>query len=219
MTAVENSPYVFDEEDRQYVNERLIFFSDAVIAIAMTLLALELPVPNGRTDSEVWHSFAEMLHGEYLTFVISFAVIGAFWVAHHQFFRKIHTVDPTLRRLNLLWLFFIVILPFAARVDSTDADFALGPVLYAIVIVGIALMTNLMAIHAIRAHLLRTQRGRPHPMRELMAATGGAGVVFLLSIPVSFASPVWGRNFWSLTVIVSIVANRVLQRRAAQEAG
>src|SRR5262249_10189800 len=99
VKAAEDDPPAFDEEDRQYTHERLIFSSDAVIAIAMTLLALELPVPKGRTDAEVWRSFAEKLHGEYLTFIISFAVIGAFWVAHHQLFRKIHLVDLTLRRL------------------------------------------------------------------------------------------------------------------------
>jgi uncharacterized membrane protein len=216
IASAEADPHVSDEEDRRYVHERLIFFSDAVIAIAMTLLALELPLPKGRTDSEVWRSFGEMLHGEYLSFIISFAVIGAFWGAHHQFFRKIHVVDPTLRRLNLLWLFLIVIQPFATRVNSEEADFSLGPVLYAIVISATALVTILMARHATRTHLLRAAE-RTHPMRELVAATGGAGVVFLLSIPVSFASPSWGRNFWLLTIVVSAVANRVIQQRRVAE--
>lgn len=58
--------------------DRLIFFTDAVVAIAITLLALELPVPSGRNVSEFWRSVREH-HDEYLAFLISFFVISASW--------------------------------------------------------------------------------------------------------------------------------------------
>src|SRR5690349_18803821 len=119
---MQDSPHYTDDEDRRYISDRLIYFSDAVVAIAMTLLALELPVPRGETDAEVWRSFVHLLHGEYLNFVISFAVIGVFWIAHNQYFRKIHAVDPALRWLNLAWLFLIVLVPFATKVNSQDGD-------------------------------------------------------------------------------------------------
>ncbi|WP_433435144.1 TMEM175 family protein [Nonomuraea sp. CA-141351] len=207
----QNSPHFSDEEDRRHVRDRLVFFSDAVIAIAMTLLALELPVPHGRTDAEVWHSFVELLPDEYLSFVISFGVIAAFWVAHHQYFRKIHVVDATLRRYNLTWLFLIVVVPFATRVSTAVGDLILGPVLYAIVISAIALLMVLMTRHAIRAHLLRADTPT-HSMRGLVVGTGTAAAVFLLSIPVSFVSPSWGKYFWLLTVVASRVTNRVFER-------
>jgi len=61
--------------------DRLILFSDAVVAIAITLLALDLPVPDGRNVSEFWRSVRE--HDDhYLAFLVSFVVIAASWGKH-----------------------------------------------------------------------------------------------------------------------------------------
>lgn len=76
--------------------ERTVYFSDAVIAIAMTLLAIELPLPQGVTPVAVWHSFVSNLGEEYLAFLISFAVIGAFWYQHHRYFERVARVDTAL---------------------------------------------------------------------------------------------------------------------------
>ncbi|MBP2705250.1 DUF1211 domain-containing protein [Microbispora sp. RL4-1S] len=211
MTDPPESPHFMDEEDRRHVRDRVIFFSDAVIAIAMTLLALELPVPHGETNTEVWHAFLDLLPDDYLNFLISFGVIGAFWMAHHQYFRKIHVVDATLRRLNLCWLFLVVVVPFATRVNSEDGRFVLGPVLYALVISGIALLLVQMARHAVHAGLLRADASA-HPMLRLLAGAGAAAGVFLVSIPVSFFSPSLGKYSWLLTIVVSRAAYQVAYR-------
>ncbi|WP_329064245.1 TMEM175 family protein [Amycolatopsis sp. NBC_01480] len=145
---------------RRHLRERLIFFSDAVVAIAMTLLGIDLPLPHGETKAQVWHSFVELLPGEYLTFVIGFAVTALFWMHHRQLFRRVHVIDPTLRRLNMLCLFFIVVTPFATKVDVVDSHFVLGPVLYAVVIAALALVVAAMAAHADRA-------GPVHPRTRL----------------------------------------------------
>jgi uncharacterized membrane protein len=68
--------------------ERLTFFSDAVVAIAITLLALELPVPHNGSTTEVLHEMDNHLMA-YVAFFISFAVIGQHWAAHHAVFRWI----------------------------------------------------------------------------------------------------------------------------------
>lgn len=214
-TEVQESPYFTDEEDRQHIRERLIFFSDAVIAIAMTLLALELPVPHGKTNPEVWHSFLELLRDDYTNFVVSFGIVAVFWVAHHNYFRKIHVVDPMLRRLNLFWLFLIVLVPFATKVSSQDGDFVLGPVLYAVVVAGIALIMMLMAGHAIRARLLRAE-APVHPMRRLVVGVGTAAAVFLLSIPVAFIDPSRAKYVPLLTLVFGPISNRVFESRTAR---
>jgi TMEM175 potassium channel family protein len=211
-TAAQQSPHYTDDEDRRYISDRLIYFSDAVIAIAMTLLALELPVPHGETESEVWHSFTQLLRNEYLNFVISFVVIGVFWMAHHKFFRGVHVVDPALRRLNLVWLLLIVLVPFATKVDSEDGDFVFGPVLYAVVITLIASVTMVMAWHAVHGGLLRPGTP-PHPMRELMLGAGAAAAGFIVSIPVSFFSHSWGRVCWILILFGRLAARRIVARK------
>ena len=95
--------------------ERLMFFSDAVVAIAITLLAIELPVPDGRTTRELLASLAANSLA-YLTFVISFMVIGAHWRAHHRVFRYLGRVDRTFVQLNFAWLLIIVATPFLTEI-------------------------------------------------------------------------------------------------------
>ncbi len=94
--------------------DRLIFFSDAVVAIAITLLAIDLPVPHGSTLTAFLLSVRHNgLH--YLAFVVSFWAIAAKWSDHHDAFRYIRRMDSRLRWLNTLWLLAIVLIPFATK--------------------------------------------------------------------------------------------------------
>ncbi|SOD70731.1 uncharacterized protein DUF1211 [Jatrophihabitans sp. GAS493] len=105
--------------------DRLIFFSDAVVAIAMTLLALDLPVPTGATAAQLWksiHGFAD----NYLAFVISFTVIAATWSRHHYVFRYAERTDQRLRTLNMTWLLVMVLNPFATRLLTSEGHDSLG---------------------------------------------------------------------------------------------
>ena len=103
--------------------ERLMFFSDAVIAIALTLLALDLPVPGGIenaddvTVSELVRDAGEHFN-DYLAFLISYLVIASHWRIHHRVFRYVREASTAIIQLNILWLLFIVITPFTTRMLS-----------------------------------------------------------------------------------------------------
>lgn len=107
-----------DAEARKAAFERLIFFSDAVFAIAITLLALDLvrgfeaSVEQHATGTLAEHLYG--LRGLVTAFVISFGVIGLFWSGHHRVFRSIGDVDYLLILINLVYLMFIVLIPFAS---------------------------------------------------------------------------------------------------------
>jgi uncharacterized membrane protein len=95
--------------------ERVVFFSDAVIAIAVTLLVLEIRPP---TDTRhLLHGLAE-LWPSYLAYVITFLLIGQVWANHHVMFDHIRVADRTVLFLNTLLLMDIAFLPFAASVLS-----------------------------------------------------------------------------------------------------
>jgi len=97
--------------------ERVIFFSDAIVAIAITLLALELKVSS---PSEQHLTFAALLAPwhKYLAFILSFTSISGFWRTHHNFFLYIRKLDERMLAINIFWLFFIVILPFSTSLLS-----------------------------------------------------------------------------------------------------
>ena len=90
--------------------DRLEIFSDAVIAIAITLLVLDIKVPNSR-DGHLVHDLLQKWPS-YLAFVLSFAVIGIMWVSHHSMFERIRRVDRSLLFMNLWLLLGIAFLPF-----------------------------------------------------------------------------------------------------------
>jgi uncharacterized membrane protein len=94
--------------------DRLLYFSDAVAAIAITLLAIDLPAPKTATSSQFWSSVRQ-LDDRYLAFVISFYIIAAAWSHHREVFRYVVRVDSRLRTLVFFWLMTIVLIPFAAR--------------------------------------------------------------------------------------------------------
>src|SRR4051812_6059773 len=83
--------------ERPLSAERMIFFSDAVVAIAMTLLALELPVPSGHRNDEVLRQLREGGE-EYIAFLISFAVVGVQWFSHHRLFEYVARLGGGLLR-------------------------------------------------------------------------------------------------------------------------
>lgn len=106
-------PYEEGHTDSRAV-ERLTLFSDAVVAIAITLLALDLPVPEGDTVSGFWSSVRDN-DGHYGAFLLSFAVIAAAWSTHHDMFRYLRRPTSRLRTINMVWLLTIVLNPFATR--------------------------------------------------------------------------------------------------------
>ena len=98
--------------------ERLVFFSDAVVAIAITLLALELKIE----DVLHGHLTFEDLSGswqKFIAFFLSFFIIALFWKIHHQFFHHIHKIDSKLLWYNMCWPLFIVLLPFTTSLISS----------------------------------------------------------------------------------------------------
>jgi uncharacterized membrane protein len=98
--------------------ERIIFFSDAIVAIAITLLALNLKL------EKVPHAhlmFSDLIAPwkNYVAFVLSFISIASFWKIHHDLFMQINKINEKLFLLNIIWLFLIIVLPFSTTLVST----------------------------------------------------------------------------------------------------
>ena len=94
--------------------ERVISFSDGVFSIAITLLVLSLTVPV-MTGGDAADKLALSLIGEWPTFfvyIISFLIIGNWWISHHRIYQHIKQADRTLLWLNLFFLLFITLIPF-----------------------------------------------------------------------------------------------------------
>jgi uncharacterized membrane protein len=103
-----------------YKPERLLALSDGVIAVAITLLVLDLKVPPaaGRLDdAALLHELSEMLPS-FAMYALSFLAVGLAWIGHHRKFTHIHRVDGLLIWLNLLFLMAVALVPFVTAVLS-----------------------------------------------------------------------------------------------------
>jgi uncharacterized membrane protein len=189
--------------------ERLIFFSDAVFAIAITLLSLDIRLPAeqaGLDASGLGSALAGLWH-QYLAFVISFLVIGTFWMGHHRKFHYIRRYDNRLLALNLLMLMVVAFVPFPTSVLSQSGNIT-ATLMYAVVmaLAGVV-MTGLWLYAAHRDRLIDpglTARQRRAQVVAPLATTA----VFVVSICVAFVVNEAARLIWLLALPASLLANR-----------
>jgi uncharacterized membrane protein len=198
--------------------DRLLFFSDAVVAIALTLLALELPVPTGATSEALWHSVSHE-SDSYLAFLISFTVIAVAWSEHHHVMRYIERSDARLRALSMFWLLTIVLTPFATDLlttESRDSDgaHALRYGFYALLRV-LGTGSFLAMVH----HMIsRGLQSADMPQRVVRQANWqGVGLMlgFGLSIPLFLLT----RAGWVAWIVGPIVVGQLARRRHAGQDG
>ncbi len=200
-TASRDEPLVGNET---LALERIVFFSDAVMAIAITLLAIDLRVPDvsGTSDQAFLQMLAE-LAPRYFSFVISFGVISIYWIAHHRMFRFIVRWDGGLLGLNLLFLFFVVQLPLLASIQGSYGNLSAATAVYAI---GLALMgfsSAALWLYSIR-HRLVSSAVTPDFGRYVSTRAVAVAIVFLVSIPLAFVSPALAELSW-LTVSFAVL--------------
>ncbi len=189
--------------------ERTVFFSDAVFAIAMTLLVLDLKVTE-RTPAEGLSQAIMDKWPDFLAFVLSFVLIAAVWVQHHRRFKAIERYDQTLQVLNLTLLLFVALIPMPTSLLFSRNDGSIGPqVLYASVLAGCFLTLDACWIYAWRAGLMAPPMCSEYHSRTLWAGLP-SGLIMLASVPISFVWPGPAVLMWLLSLPTSIVLGRVL---------
>ncbi len=176
------------------------------MAIAATLLVLNLHVPRDLTGARLHQAVSDVL-ADLLSAGISFLVIGALWMGHHALWRKIETVDRRLLTLNLAFLGPVVLIPFTAQVLSAYTSYPAAPISYATVLVVASIAEILVwrhAVHAGHVHpgVSRIELDRGH-VRPLALA-----VVFAASIPVALVAPEQAPLVWLALVVVMPMASR-----------
>ena len=189
---------------------RLLSLSDGIFAIAMTLLALDLRLPDlggDASDSQLRHALGDQWRG-YLAFVISFYVAANYWGVHRRAMRAVTTINPRLVSHTLPVLLLVAALPFPASVLATHGDLPSALSFYCAFNV-LATLTVLRLLNDVRPRPLDAAGSEE---RERLWANI---VVLLLCIPGAFVLK--GNGPWLLLLLM--VAGRVPRiRRARREA-
>jgi uncharacterized membrane protein len=179
---------------------RVIAFSDGVFAIAITLLVLNLHIPANLHGQGVGSALWDQ-HGDLLAYGLSFAVIGRLWLVHHRFFGEVTHFDSNLIALNLVYLGFVVLIPFTSEVLGDHGDTTTGVIIYAADLSITNLFGAAMFLYAARSGLTRDRFvsyvERPLRLRNLASA-----LIFGLSIPIALIDPLAAMLTWTALLFV-----------------
>jgi uncharacterized membrane protein len=194
--------------------DRLIFFSDAVFAIVMTLLVLDIRVPDVPPDrvQEVPGLVFE-LWPKIFSYLLSFIVIGLYWIGHHQTFRYVRSYDRTLLWLNLVFLLSISFIPFPTDLLGEYGGLRFAVIFYAASLALARLLLALVWWYVVSGPIRTSDdldRGLAHYhfVRSLAIPA-----IFFLSIGIAFFSPNAAIASWVLLVVVDAVMWRLWKGR------
>jgi uncharacterized membrane protein len=170
----------------QLAFERMLFFSDAVFAIAITLLVIEIRVPvlpHGASDRQLGSALVT-LFPRFVGFIISFFLIGQTWVEHHRIGRQLRRYERGLLWSNLWMLFFVATMPFATALLSEYPWSRVTVTVYALIFTGLGLAKVSLWRNALRHRLVDVASAEAQSISRrvwatpLTAATvGGLGAV------------------------------------------
>jgi uncharacterized membrane protein len=170
--------------------ERLTFFSDAVFAIAMTLLVIEVKVPEVHALSD--HALGEALlrqFPKYVGFVISFIVVARFWVGHHRVMGMLKATSPRLIWANLLFLLVIAFMPFPTAVLSEYVELRVAVGLYAGWLMLLGLMNRWVIQTALKDPALLRDDADPRERRAILRASWISPAIGALAFAVGMIEP------------------------------
>lgn len=190
--------------------ERIVFLSDGLFAIALTILVIELRVPELgalATSDQLLDSLRDLLP-RFFAYALSFGIISLYWMAHLRRFKLIDRADTGLAYLNLLLLALIALIPFPTALIGEYGDQPIAVAIYAITLSAAGLAGVAGWVHASRAGLLKA---------GALSHGGGSGSLRGLAVPcvmlaslllLPFASPYLVEASWILIIPVQWLLTR-----------
>jgi uncharacterized membrane protein len=209
-----------DESSKRsgYRLDRLLALSDGVFAFAVTLLVLDLAVPvlsPGASSADLWQALSKEWVS-FFNYLISFFIAGLWWNAHNRNFRRIRNSDSTLRWLNLLFLLWIALLPFFTKILDEYNTLQISVVLYATDQAAAGIFMSLSWWYASRNHRLVDKNLKKSVIRSRLLTNTVAPFFFIISIGISFISPVIATYFWFAMFPVLFLMHR-LERKSEEQ--
>ena len=184
---------------------RIEAFSDSVFAVAITLLTLEIALPELPVGGPIPNlsGLVFSLWPEFISYLVSFMVIGLFWIVHHRIFRLIVRSDFTLLWLNLLLLMCIVFLPFPTELLAEHGQNLFAVVFYAVCMTVTSLTLAGLWFYAIHRYRLVAEDADPAIVRHYSIHAVLLPLAFAASIGLSYTLGLTAAKiFWGLIVVV-----------------
>ncbi len=195
--------------ERQIRLEHVISFADAIFAFSITFMAISIHIPDlpgNLTQAQAINKLLESLP-EFEVYVVSFFVIGVYWIAYHQIFNHIVGSHWIMTWLILVFLFFITLIPLATNLQIGYGSYQIVFAIYALVLTMAGSLLTISWLHATKNKLIDknlTQLEADNILLESIVPP----IVFLLSILVSFINLQIAYYFWMLIIPAKIILRK-----------
>ncbi|HVQ01530.1 MAG TPA: TMEM175 family protein [Candidatus Thermoplasmatota archaeon] len=187
--------------------ERVLLFSDAIFAFAITLLAIDIRVPQDLLASQLNNQIYALLP-KFISFLLSFYIVGSYWISFHRTVHVIKRYDRGLIYLNLLFLMFIVLLPFPNDLIGKYPANLVTVIIYALFLAATGISLCLLWVYASRKYRLIDETIHPDFIRRLTLRLLISPAIFAISILIAFVSPLTSMISWFFGFPLSIYYER-----------
>jgi uncharacterized membrane protein len=210
-------PRVDDDEDMPGI-DRLLALTDGVVAIALTLLVLQLQIPvthslegNTNSASALWHAL-NVDGAELTSYLVSFFVIAQFWLVHHRILRNMRGHSEGLAWRNFAFLLTLTLMPFTSDLLGRYGHNPLAITLFGINLVAISVTTQWIHLYADKHQLIDDERRSRYEERVgRVRAVLTVGVV-ALALVLGWTDTALARYVWLLFLVVPLLGSRIAAR-------
>ncbi|SDR22531.1 Uncharacterized membrane protein [Rhizobiales bacterium GAS191] len=184
--------------------DRLLAFTDGVVAIIITIMVLELKVPAG-------HDFVDLIPTIpiFLSYALSFIYVGIYWNNHHHFFQLVTRVDGTVLWANLHLLFWISLIPFATAWTGEN-HFAPAPT----AVYGLSLLMPALAWYVMKLAIIRVE-GHSSAFAQMVGRDFKgmvSPILYVAGIGLAFVSPWIANAMYFLVAMMWLIPERRVER-------
>jgi uncharacterized membrane protein len=205
--------------------DRLLALTDGVVAIALTLLVLQLQVPgatmltNDNSAKELWNALN--IDGSELTsYLVSFVIIAQFWLVHHRAMRNMRGHSEGLAWRNFGFLLALTLMPFTSDLIGRFGSNPVAITLFAINLALISLASQWIILYAASHHLVEEEHRSPHDELTGRIRVGLVLLIIAISIVIAWTAASDARYVWLLFLVApfaSVRLTRVFERSDRNE--
>ncbi len=194
--------------------DRLLALTDGVVAIALTLLVLQLQVPastmlaNDNSARELWHAL-DIDVGELTSYLVSFVIIAQFWLVHHRAMRNMRGHSEGLAWRNFGFLLALTLMPFTSDLIGRFGSNPVAITLFALNLAFLTLSTQWIMLYAFSHDLVEEKHRSPHDELAARIRAGLVLVIIGISIVFAWTAAADARYVWLLFLVAPFVSARL----------
>ena len=188
--------------------EYVISFSDALFAFSITFMAMSIQIPtfsSNISDSELTQRLGHLLIPSIIHYIVSFMVVGMYWIGYHEIFEHIRRADITLVWINLLFLLFIALVGYFTGLLTTYGTFRIVVISFSGIMAATGFALCLIWGYATHNRKLVDQNISEHLIRYFLNRSFVTPLIFLTSIGISFINVQAAEYFWALILPANII--------------